>query len=296
MREDGEQARPVQAHVGIEVGHLLEHVERFVDLIEGGRFDLHPDLAHRRDAEEHGVAETLRDVEQLLGVDEALIERHRQSGRLGGVEQHPQERDLVAHPPCAGDGFVGEREPSLPVPALRQLEGQRREQPGPLGAVLGAGDFDRALEDVDALAVDGAGAARATAVVRERRANEGVVIADALGEGSGVEERLAERVRVGPSLRAPERDQEIEPRRLRAPAASSASRAVRYQRIASSGDNAAIASSPARSAHSATFWGSLPVAFHCVASTAGAVGVSPDSSVSASWRWWSDRRVALRSS
>ena len=173
MREDGEQARLVEAHVGIEVSHWLEHVEGFVHLIEGRRFDLHPHLAHRRDTEEHGVAETLCDVEQLLGVDEALIERHRQSGRLGGVEQHPQERHLVAHPPCAGHRLVGEREPSLPVPALRQLEGQRREQPGPLGAVFGAGDFDRALEDVDALAVDDAGAARATAVVRERQRERG---------------------------------------------------------------------------------------------------------------------------
>ena len=215
MREDGEQARPVETHVGIEVRHLLEHVERFVDLIERGRLDLHPDFAHCRDAEEHGVAETLRDVEQLLGVDEASIERHRKAGRLGRVEQHSQERDLVAHPPSAGHGLVGEREPPLPVATLRQLDGQRREQPGPLRAVLGAGHLDRSFEDLDTLAVDGAGAARAAAVVRERRADEGIVVADTFRESSSVEQRLAERIGVGPSLSAPERDEKVGPRRFR---------------------------------------------------------------------------------
>jgi hypothetical protein len=45
------------------VGHRSS-TSSLVHLIEHGCLDLHPDRA-LRDAEEHGVAQTLRDVEQL---------------------------------------------------------------------------------------------------------------------------------------------------------------------------------------------------------------------------------------
>ena len=211
MREDREQARTAQPHVRVEVGHLVEHGQRFVDLIERGGFDLHPDLAHCGNAEEHRVAQPLGDAEQLLGVDEASSSVA--GSRVASVvwSSTRKQRDLVTKAPGTGDGLVGEDEASFPIAALRQLEGERGEQPRPFRAVVGAGDDEGALEHLDALGVHSSGAAGAASVVRERGTNEGVVVPDALGERGRVEQRLAERVGVRPTLRTPEGDQQSHP-------------------------------------------------------------------------------------
>ena len=118
MREHSEDARFAEAQVLVEVGDVLEHRQRLVDLVEVGGLDHHPRLAERGNAEQHGVAEPLRDVEQLLGVDDPLIERRGESSRLGGVQQHTEQGDLVAESTGARDGFVRERQATLPFGAL----------------------------------------------------------------------------------------------------------------------------------------------------------------------------------
>ena len=83
------------------------------------------------------------------------------------MQENSKQRGLVTDAPGARDCRVGELEAALPLAALRELERQDPEQARALGAVVRAYDFERPLEDRDALDVYGSGAARAAPVVRE---------------------------------------------------------------------------------------------------------------------------------
>ncbi len=214
MGEHRLEAGSVEPYIWIEVSDLLEHRHRLVDFVEGRGFDLDPRFAQRRDAEQHGITEPCRDVEHLVGVGEPLIERRREARRLGRVQQDAQEGDLVTEPAGARDRFVGQREPPLPLAALRELERERGEQPGPLGTVVRSDDLEGPFERRDTSFVDAPWTAGAAAVVRERGADQCVAIADAVGQGGRVEQGLAECVRIGPTLRAAERDEEIDALRI----------------------------------------------------------------------------------
>ena len=101
MRQHSEDAGPVEPNVGIEVGHVVEHGHCLGHLVESRGLDLHPRLPHRRDAEQDGITQSLRDVEQLLGVDEPAVEGRREARRLRRVKKHSQQRGFVTEAPSA---------------------------------------------------------------------------------------------------------------------------------------------------------------------------------------------------
>ena len=100
------QDDPVPTGVGVEARDLFEHRTGVVHLVEQRAFHLDAQLPDGCGAEQHRVAETGCDREQLLRVHESTVERRGKPGGFGREQQHLQQRHLVAQATGAGDRVV----------------------------------------------------------------------------------------------------------------------------------------------------------------------------------------------
>ena len=287
----------LQPQVLVEVGDVLEHRHRLVDLVELGGLDHHARLAQRGDARAArgrpaaSRCRTSPRCRRSAGRASRGAESPRSCGAAHGarVTSSPSRR---AHA-TASSASARRRSHSAP---LRELERERREQAGPLGAVVGVRRPASARSSTATRSVSTAPARLAPPrLFAERSSYEPVVVAHPLGECRRVEQGLPERVRVGPTLCAAERDEDVDARRVvrrrsrRAPPCTSGSR-----------PRARARSSPRRRAASPTRrrGRGCRVPSPPSASPGRQRGRGPVASRarSASWRWCSERRVAPRSS
>ena len=83
MRAHREQRLVIVLDERVEVSDAIHHRERAIDLVEARRLVLGPHVAYRGEAELHGIAQPVGDVEELTGSVEPEVERLEKAGFAG---------------------------------------------------------------------------------------------------------------------------------------------------------------------------------------------------------------------
>ena len=203
----GVTGQPPQAGLA----ELVSQPDRVIDVSNEARSITDRQMCERskdpRRADHRGVVEAGGDLSQLDHLGVAL----RCDGeRQAAAGEHMGERGRIIEAAGHSQGLIGELPAALMLGGETEFVGQVGDQPGPNRRVAPVEGGHRSFEDGDALAVDSQDQAEEPTVIGKRSPGQGVRVAGAVGQGGGVEERLAVRRVAGPQLGLPERDQQVD--------------------------------------------------------------------------------------